>query len=82
MRNLNGRTNAGAVDDAGARAEGKSIMVSGPALGIALAVALSYLVGVEVIHGAKWIGHQVKRGGTAIVHVLKKIPHPHSKDPQ
>jgi hypothetical protein len=52
-------------------------MVSGPALAIALGVALSWLVGIEVVAGAKWLGHAAKKGGTAIVHVLKKIPHPH-----
>lgn len=51
-------------------------MVSGPALAIVLAAALTYFAGVEVVHGAKWVGHQVKRGGAAVVHVLKKIPHP------
>lgn len=52
-------------------------MVSGQALAIALAVALTWFVGIQVVHGVKWVGHQAKRGGTAIVHVLKKIPHPH-----
>jgi hypothetical protein len=42
---------------------------------IALALGLSYYVGEETIKGVKWIGHEAKKGGTAIVHVLKKIPH-------
>lgn len=42
---------------------------------IGLAIGLTYLVGEETIKGAKWIGHEAKKGGTAIVHVLKKIPH-------
>jgi hypothetical protein len=46
-------------------------------LAIALAAALVYFVGVGVVDGAKWVGHQAKRGGAAVVHVLKKIPHPH-----
>lgn len=55
-------------------------MVSGPALAIALGVALAWFIGIEAIDGAKWLGHEAKRGGTAIVHVLKKIPHPHHKE--
>lgn len=55
-------------------------MVSGPALAIALGVALAWFVGAEVIDGAKWLGHEAKKGGTAIVHVLKKIPHPHHRE--
>lgn len=51
-------------------------MVSGPALAIVLAAALTYFAGTEVVKGAKWVGHQAKRAGTAIVHVLKKVPHP------
>lgn len=57
-------------------------MVSGPALAIALGVALSWLVGMAVIDGAKWVGKEAKKGGTAIVHALKKIPHPHHQEPQ
>lgn len=45
-------------------------MVSGPALAVVLAAALTFLVGSAVVDGAKWVGHHV-------VHVLKKIPHPH-----
>lgn len=52
-------------------------MVSPQALAIFLAVALTYFAGMEVVKGAKWVGHEVKRGGTAVVHLLKKIPHPH-----
>jgi hypothetical protein len=42
---------------------------------IALGVALTFYVGEETVKGVKWIGHEAKRGGTAIVHVLKKLPH-------
>lgn len=56
-------------------------MVSGPALAIALGVALAWFVGAEVVDGAKWVGKEAKKGGAAIVHVLKKIPHPrHDKE--
>lgn len=51
-------------------------MVSGPALAVVLAAALTYFAGTEAVKGVKWVGHQVKRGGAAIVHVLKKVPHP------
>lgn len=51
-------------------------MVSGTALAAALAVALTYFAGVEAVKGIKWVGHQAKRAGTAVVHVLKKVPHP------
>jgi hypothetical protein len=47
---------------------------------VALVVALTYFAGVEVVRGAKWAGHQAKRGGAAVVHLLKKIPHPRSTD--
>lgn len=56
-------------------------MVSGPALAIALGVALAWFVGSEVITGAKWLGHEAKKGGAAIVHVLKKIPHHRKAQP-
>lgn len=45
--------------------------VSGPALGVILAAAFVWLLGVQTWHGIKWVGHQVKRGGTAVVHVIK-----------
>lgn len=52
-------------------------MIPAPALAIFLAAALAYFAGMEVVKGAKWVGHEAKRGGTAVVHLLKKIPHPH-----
>jgi hypothetical protein len=55
-------------------------MVSGPAIAVVLAVALAWFVGTEVVDGAKWLGKEAKKGGAAIVHVLKKIPHPHHED--
>lgn len=57
-------------------------MVSPQALAIALAVALTYFVGVEAVQGVKWLGKEAKKRGAAVVHVLKKIPHPHHEDPQ
>lgn len=57
-------------------------MVSPQALAIALAIALSYFAITEVAIGVKWVGHEAKRGGTAVVHLLKKIVHPHSAKPE
>lgn len=54
--------------------------LSPAALAIVLAVALSYFVGVEVVAGVKWVGKETKRAGAAVVHVLKKIPHPRRDD--
>jgi hypothetical protein len=51
-------------------------MISGPALEIALVLALTWYIGAEAVQGAKWIGHEAKKAGAAIVHVLKKVPHP------
>lgn len=51
-------------------------MVDPKVLLIALAIGLTYFVGEETIKGVKWVGREAKKGGTAIVHVLKKIPHP------
>lgn len=51
-------------------------MISGPALLIAIFAAFGYFFGEEAVKGAKWVGHEAKKGGVAIVHVLKKIPHP------
>jgi hypothetical protein len=56
-------------------------MLSPQALAIYLIAALTYFVGEEAVKGVKWVGHEVKRGGTAVVHFLKKIPHPHD-DPK
>jgi hypothetical protein len=51
-------------------------VINGPALYIILAAALTWYVGTEAVAGAKWVGHEAKRAGHAIVHVLKKVPHP------
>jgi hypothetical protein len=32
-------------------------------------------LGQRVVDGGKWLYHEGKKGGTAIVHVLKKVPH-------
>lgn len=48
---------------------------SGPALAVILAAILTFYVGEETIKGAKWIAHQAKKGGAAVVHVLAKVPH-------
>jgi hypothetical protein len=45
-------------------------VISGQALALALAAALTWYVGHETVHGVKWIGHHVK---TAV----HKIVHPH-----
>lgn len=49
--------------------------ISPEVLAVVLAVAMGYYAAIGTIHGAKWVGHKVKRGGTAIVHVLKKPFH-------
>lgn len=54
--------------------------ISGPVLLIAISLALAWFLGSGVVTGAKWLGHEAKKGGTAIVHVLKKIPHPHHQE--
>jgi len=45
------------------------------AVAIALAGALTYFAVAGVVDGAKWVGHQAKRGGAAVVHVVKKVAH-------
>jgi hypothetical protein len=55
-------------------------MVTGPTLAVLLGFVLAWFVGIAAIAGAKWVGHEAKKGGTAIVHVLKKIPHSHHKE--
>jgi len=40
-------------------------------------LAIGWMLGEQAVEGVKWLGHEAKRGGAAIVHVLKKIPHPH-----
>lgn len=52
-------------------------MITGPALGLIIAAALIYFVGLGVVDGVKWVGHEAKKAGHAIVHVLEKVPHPH-----
>lgn len=54
-------------------------MVPPELLAAMLAVVLSYYAAIGTWHGVKYVGHQVKRGGTAIVHVLGK-PFHHSKE--
>lgn len=56
--------------------------VSGPALAVLLGVVFVWFIGVEIVTGIKWVGHEAKKGGTAIVHVLKKIPRPHHEKEQ
>jgi len=55
-------------------------MLTGQALLIAVYAALAIFLGEEAIKGAKWLGHEAKKGGAAVVHVLKKIPHPHHRE--
>lgn len=45
-------------------------MVTGPALAVILAAALTWYVGSETVKGVKWVSHHVK---TAV----HKIVHPH-----
>lgn len=49
--------------------------LTGPALLAVVILVLTLYAGEGVVRGVKWVGHEAKRGGTAIVHVLKKIPH-------
>jgi hypothetical protein len=55
-------------------------MGSPTALAIALVVALTYYAGMEVVRGVTGVGHEAHRAGAAIVHVLKKVPHPRKAD--
>ncbi len=45
-------------------------MISGEALAIALAAALTWYCGTEAVKGVKWVGHHVKAG-------IHRIVHPH-----
>lgn len=49
--------------------------INGPALAFVLAAVLAWFVGQGVVDGAKWVGHEAKKAGTAVVHVVKKLHH-------
>ena len=53
-------------------------MISGPALAAAIGIAVAWFLGAETVAGLKWVGREAARGGVAIVHLLKKVPHPHA----
>lgn len=57
--------------------------LSPTALLFVVTLAITYYLGSEFVEGMKKLGHEAKRGGAAVVHVLKKIPHPHhhAEDP-
>lgn len=50
-------------------------MIPPEALLVAVVLALTVYLGEEAVKGVKWVGHEGKKAGHAIVHVLKKIPH-------
>jgi hypothetical protein len=50
-------------------------VISGQALAIALAAALTWYVGHETVKGIRWVGHHVKAG-------IHKIVHPHEQEAQ
>ncbi len=56
--------------------------MNGQVFAIAAILMMAYFAGLGVWDGVKWVGKEAKKGGTAIVHALKKIPHPshHKKD--
>jgi hypothetical protein len=47
--------------------------VTGPVLLVGAGIVVAYFAGVGIVHGAKWVGKEAKKGGVAIVHVLKKL---------
>ncbi len=49
--------------------------MNGTVIMLALAAALTYYAGEEIVRGVKWTGHKLHDGGVKIVHVLKKVPH-------
>lgn len=50
--------------------------MNGQLIALALAAVLTYYAGIEAVRGVKWVGREVKKGGAAVVHALKKIPRP------
>lgn len=50
--------------------------MNGQVFVIAAVGAMLYFAGLGIFDGVKWVGHEAKKAGHAIVHVLKKVPHP------
>ncbi len=54
--------------------------VTGEMMAAALLLAVIYLAGVQLVHGVKWIGHEV---GSAIHHVVHRaVKHPLGTTPK